>query len=196
MPNETEQTVGGASAFQRHWFTAVGFIACAIRGKLDRYAYLLAQAKFETADYSSHWFSVEKNPWCVQAGTLFPRQKGSVPGDVGNVGVYGSFWSAWLDRLDWDDKRQVTMTGSCWDYAAAVVTQGRWFGANSTADKAARYADGVASYYHTVPGWARAVTWVASDSPDSVAPIGTSVLVIGIIILLFMALFAWLTKRK
>lgn len=165
-----------------------------MKGKLDRYSYLLAQAKVETGDYQSHWFSKEKNPWCVHAGSLFSRQKSAVPGDGGTMGVYGSFYAAWLDRLEWDEKRQVTETATCWDYAAAVVTQGRWFGENSTPQRAASYADAVAGVYHTVPGVSRAITWVASEDPNGIASPMTGLFFIGLIVFVLMLLFAWVAS--
>lgn len=161
MPGETLPHVDyeQASVWRRFSFAATGFWVCLFRGRLDRYAYLLAQARWETANYTSHWF-LDAGPWCMHVGSLTKRRSGAVNGDGGQLAKYSGpirWMNAWNDRLDWDEAKNVAPAKDCRQYVANVVNAG-WFGTGTSMATHASYADGVASMMQHVHWFPKLIT--------------------------------------
>jgi hypothetical protein len=122
-----------------------GFLVCAARGKLDRYSYLLAQAKLESLkDLSAPTFTRDACPWGMHAGSITKRRNGERVTTDGlrahYMGIVPNWYGAWMDRLDWDDVRGVSATQRCPSYAMDVVASG-WFGSSTDAVKLTNYVN-------------------------------------------------------
>lgn len=176
--------LGGSSLLSRFSFYFSGLIVCLWRGKLDRYSYLIAQAKFEVgANFDAHWFNVEQNPWCMHAGSITSRRSGEVTADGGKVAVYESGWTsgytkAWMDRLDWDQAHNPEWSNSkdksLASYMDAINTDvgsnnWSWRGYNVSDDKKASYKLGVKAMWAHVPTLAKGLTGLQNMVPFNLA---------------------------
>lgn len=128
VPNAS---LSGSNFFQRAAFAVVGLVACVWRGQLWKYNSLLKQAAWESAEFSAPTFTRDKCPWGMAAGPRTPHRSGSIMAEGGTVerAVYGSWWGAWLDRLDWDHRAGavVNREQSIEQYTRACMMAG-WFG--------------------------------------------------------------------
>jgi len=197
---EGVSTIAGTFA---HWhrvamFNVIGFIACAMRGKLDKYAYLLAHAKHENrADYTGFAFSY-KNPWAMWAGPLTSRRKGSLgpDGPDGNTAIYGSWWSAWFDRIEYDDKKGNDDVTSCKAYANQVFDHG-WFGDDTSEAKRDEFVNGIVYQYEKNGNWFPKLLDGSTGIAGKVARWVASFIIVGIVLwLLYLLVMGILKLRK
>ena len=110
--------------WDRFVFEISGFFACLFAGKVHRYRELVAQARYETGDYTNSGFILYKNGFSLHAGSWTLRRSGVVDYDGGNFAVYDSNYKCWLDRLEWDDKAGIVDTGDAEQYIRAVYSGG------------------------------------------------------------------------
>jgi len=91
-----------ASPFNRWWFRFTGKLACWWYDRMDMFPTLVAQAAFETGDFTSGIFLNGKNAFGLRAPTAYAE--GTVPGVEGDFASFPSYWTCWKSRLEWDQR--------------------------------------------------------------------------------------------
>lgn len=116
-------------------FWVDGFFACAYMGVLHRWADYVRQARLETGDFTNKGWQLYGNPFSMHVGDLSSRRNAEADYDGGGFAVYtgwGASWRAWLDRIEWDEKRGIAKDLKADEYKRAVVNGG-YLGYNTTA---------------------------------------------------------------
>jgi len=107
----------------RGWvFERLGWLYCAFTGNLDKWAYLVAQARHETGYYTS---SLSRNH-CNFFGFMYPTKfaSGSVNAADGSMAVFPSMLASWRSRIAWDERKGITRYVDGNDYMDQVIAAG------------------------------------------------------------------------
>lgn len=107
--------------WRAYWFNIVGWFVCAWNGKLDRYAWLVAQSAVETKAWTSNIFLKTGNGFGMKAPTK--HMSGTYTTTTGTYAKYRFYYQSWIARLEWDAKRNIQCkTGEA--YVDAVCAAG------------------------------------------------------------------------
>jgi len=88
-----------------YWAITVGWVCCAWNGKLDRFSWLVAQSYHETDGWKSDLLQRSNNLFGMMSPD--PYQNGSTQAADGGMATFGSYWSSWTARLQWDKRRGI-----------------------------------------------------------------------------------------
>jgi len=116
------------------WFKFCLWASCLLAGRLKLYPVLLAQAKFETGDFTSYGFQKRFNAFGMrpsqpnQAAPNATRlRKQWWTSESNGFAVYPGYWASCQDRLAWDDMNKIKPgTHSGWQnaYVKDVLSDG------------------------------------------------------------------------
>lgn len=93
----------GASTWSKWKFYVAGWWACMVRGKMDKYNLLCAQAMQSSGvHYQLQNFWEFNSPWRMYPNAACTRSSGTYFTGTSEKLRYDGFLNAWYDRLDWE----------------------------------------------------------------------------------------------
>jgi len=163
----------------RMLFGIIGWLTCQLTGQADKYAVLMAQAKFETDNFTSRKWRLGSGAWCMHySATGTPRAAGGDATGGESVAVYTNFftvaqmWAMWRDRLDWDVRRGINpgTYNDAQSYLRKVV-DANWRGYNTPElgpGGKQVYINSVMSWYRKLPPGIKAIGGVGDGETSKV----------------------------